>query len=393
MDATFEAVGRPRSERSLIGMIAGWATVLLALMSSAIWIPVYSGVHGTSPAAMGLIASLQTGVAGLTAQFVVPRLIAMQPRSVVMIGLSIVAAAESAAALLSAPLALFATLKAIDGVGDGLALASVGIMASRTLQPTRTFGLLQLSQSIASTIFFALSSLTIPRFGLPGIFGLVCVAAIVAIGFAGLLPRILAAPAGRPAVDGGTAAAGRLPLWGCLTLVLILTVNVGTINSIGAFGARLGMAQSDVSIAISAATLSIIASSAVAAAVASIIPNAIVLGVSAVIASLGLVGIGFAETPLIMELAAFSAVFGITLAFPAAIAGVGQADETGRAAAAAQASGMLGLVLGPVTAGIIITNLSLDGLSIIFAVVIFAAIGLASLLAAKDAQRRGRNAR
>ncbi len=386
MDATFDAASsRPRSDYSLIVMIAGWAAVLLSLMSSAIWTPTYVAINGASPAAMGIIASLQTGIAALTSHFIVPRVSALQPRIVIIVGLTIIAATELTLALISSPIALFAVLKAVDGVGGGLALASIGIMASKTLQPTRTFGILQLSQSVASTILFALSALTIPRFGLAGIFGLVCMASLTALAFASLQPRTHVVMGRSP--DLQPPIAGRFPYLGCLALVLMLAVNVGTINSMGAFGARVGMDAAAVSITLSAVTIAMIVSSIVAAGLASIVPNAIVLAVGAVIASVSLLTLGSAGSPIVMQLAAFSTVFGITLAFPAAMAGVAQSDETGRAAAAAQAAGMVGLVLGPVSAGLITSRLSLSGLSIIFSVVVFAAIGLASAIAATRMRR------
>jgi predicted MFS family arabinose efflux permease len=153
----------------------------------------------------------------------------------------------------------------------------------------------------------------------------------------------------------------------------------------GDFGMRIGMNVAQVSVILALAGAVSIVSSLMVTVMAGRVAVWILLAVAAVIAAAGLIGLGMAGTPTALMVAACAMVFGNTLATPAVIAMVSASDNTGRAASAAQAAIVTGTALAPACGGAIESFLSLNALSVVFAVVIPVALVTAALLAARPA--------
>jgi predicted MFS family arabinose efflux permease len=198
------------------------------------------------------------------------------------------------------------------------------------------------------------------------------------------MPRI-----GLASLEAGSTEAHRrsapFPVLGFLVLVAIFIVNVGTSTHMGDFGMRIGMSVAQVSVVLALAGSVSIVSSLMVTVLAGRVPTWMLLGVAAVIAAGGLIGLGIAATPPALIVAACAMIFGNTLATPAVIAVVSASDNTGRAASAAQAAIVTGTALAPACGGAIESFLSLDALSIVFAVMIPIALLTAALLAARRA--------
>jgi MFS family permease len=354
-------------------------------VASSVWLPAYAQIFGFPPAVMGLIGSVQFAMSAIVMLFLAPRLLrSVQPRTLILSGLAVLIVAEVLTVLLNPGPLPFTLLRAVEGAGIGLATAAAGVLASFTPNPTRTFGILQLSQGIAITVLFGLATLILGRVGILGIFGFVGLGALAAMPFALITPRI-----GLATLEAGSVAGHRqsapFPLLGFLTLAAIFIVNVGISTHMGDFGMRIGMNMAQVSGVLAISSSASIVSSLVVTVLAGRVPTRMVLAVAAVIASAGLIGIGLAATPSSLLVAACAMLFGNTLATPVVIAVVSTSDNTGRAASAAQAAIITGTALAPATGGAIEGLLSLQALSIVYAVVIPVALLMATVLAKRPA--------
>jgi len=373
----------PAPFRALSPLVATVSMTFMGAVASSVWLPAYAKFFQFTPARMGLIGSVQFAMSAIVMLFLAPRLMrSVQPRTLILTGLAAMIVAEVLTVLLNPSAVPFIALRAIEGFGIGLATAATGLLASFTANPTRTFGILQLSQGIAITVIFGLAPLILGRFGILGIFGFLGLGALAAAPFALTMPRI-----GLASLEAGSAVAHRrsapFPVLGFLVLVAIFIVNVGTSTHMGDFGMRIGMSVAQVSVVLALAGSVSIVSSLMVTVLAGRVPTWMLLAVAAAIAAGGLIGLGIAATPPALMVAACAMIFGNTLATPAVIAVVSASDNTGRAASAAQAAIVTGTALAPACGGAIESFLSLDALSIVFAVMIPVALLTAALLAAR----------
>jgi MFS family permease len=375
----------PGPFRALSPLIATISTTFMGSVASSVWLPAYAKIFGFGPATMGLIGSVQFAMSAIVMLFLAPRLLRrFQPRTLILTGLAAMILAEVLTVLLNPGAPAFILLRAIEGFGIGIATAASGLLASFTANPTRTFGVLQLSQGVAITVLFGLATLILGRFGILGIFGFLGLGALAAAPFALATPRI-----GLASLEAGSAVGHRVsapfPVLGFVVLMAIFIVNVGTSTHMGDFGMRIGMNVAQVSVILALAGAVSIVSSLMVTVMAGRVAVWILLAVAAVIAAAGLIGLGMAGTPTALMVAACAMVFGNTLATPAVIAMVSASDNTGRAASAAQAAIVTGTALAPACGGAIESFLSLNALSVVFAVVIPVALVTAALLASRPA--------
>jgi MFS family permease len=373
----------PEPFRALSPLVATISMTFMGAVASSVWLPAYAKIFGLGPAIMGLIGSVQFATSAIVMLFLAPLLLRkFQPRTLILAGLATMIAAEALTVLLNPGAPAFILLRAMEGFGIGLATAASGLLASFTANPTRTFGVLQLSQGVAITVLFGLATVILGRFGILGMFGFLGLGALAAVPFALATPRISLA-----SLEAGSAVGHRLsapfPVLGFLVLMAIFIVNVGTSTHMGDFGLRIGMNVAQVSVVLALAGAVSIVSSLMVTVLAGRVPIWMLLAAAACIAAAGLIGLGMAATPPALMVAACAMIFGNTLATPAVIAVVSASDNTGRAASAAQAAIVTGTALAPACGGAIESFLSLNALSIVFAVIIPVALLAAALLAAR----------
>jgi hypothetical protein len=372
----------PEPFRALSPLVATVSMTFMGAVASSVWLPAYAKIFGLGPAIMGLIGSVQFATSAIVMLFLAPLLLRkFQPRTSILAGLATMIAAEALTVLLNPGAPAFILLRAT---------AASGLLASFTANPTRTFGVLQLSQGVAITVLFGLATVILGRFGILGMFGFLGLGALAAVPFALATPRISLA-----SLEAGSAVGHRLsapfPVLGFLVLVAIFIVNVGTSTHMGDFGMRIGMNVAQVSVVLALAGAVSIVSSLMVTVLAGRVPIWMLLAAAACIAAAGLIGLGIAATPPALMVAACAMIFGNTLATPAVIAVVSASDNTGRAASAAQAAIVTGTALAPACGGAIESFLSLNALSIVFAVIIPVALLAAALLANRPGRVDGLN--
>jgi len=373
----------PHPFRTLSPLVATVSMTFMGSVASSVWLPAYTRIFRFSAAKMGLIGSVEFAMSAIIMLFVAPRLLrSLQPRTLILAGLMAMISSEVITVLVNPAPLLFTALRAFEGLGIGLATAAASVLASFTPNPTRTFGVLQMSQAIAITALFGLATFILGRFGILGIFGFVGFGGVAALPFAFLSPRVGLTSLEASSVA-GRAQSAPFPTLGFVVLVAIFIVNVGTSTHMGDFGMRIGMNMAQVSVVLAAASSISIVSSLLVTVVAGRIPIWMLMAVAAVIASAGLIGLGIAATPPALMIAACAMLFGNTLAAPAVIAVVSASDNTGRAASAAQAAIVTGTALAPACGGAIEGFLSLNALSLVFAAIIPLALLTTAIMASR----------
>jgi len=372
---------------AVLSVLPTAAICLAALSASSIWIPVYAGIFRVTPVIMGLVGSVQLVMSAVVMLVLAPRLMeSFQPRSLMLGGLAALLTAEILTSLLHPGLAIFVVLRIVEGISVGLATAGTGLIASLTRNPTRTFGLVQLCQTILVTTLFASAPVILLHFGMPGLFMAVAAGALLALPCALRTPRIeRMTGAARALADGLTIAA--FPVLGFAAIGTIFLVNIGVSTHMADFGMRVGISVSQASLVLAASYgLGIVASSLVTI-LAGRVPVWLILSVAGVCVSFGLFGIAQAHTPAGLMVAACAQLFGNNLAVPAIIAVVSASDNSGRAASAAQAAIMTGIACGPVTGGMIEYYVSAQAVPLIFVVPTLLALFAGGVLALGQAQR------
>jgi len=372
---------------AVLSVLPTGAICLAALSASSIWIPVYAGIFRVTPAVMGLVGSVQLVMSAVVMLLLAPWLMErFQPRSLMLGGLAALLTAEILTSLLHPGLALFVVLRVVEGISVGLATAGTGLIASLTRNPTRTFGLLQLCQTILVTTLFASASIILWHFGMPGLFMAVAAGALLALPCALRTPLIEKVAGGARARADGLAIAA-FPALGFAAIATIFLVNIAVSTHMADFGMRVGISVSQASLVLAASYgLGIVASSLVTV-LAGRVPVWLILSVAGVCVSFGLFGIAQAHTPAALMIAACAQLFGNNLAVPPIIAVVSASDNTGRAASSAQAAIMTGIACGPVTGGMIEYYISAQAVPLIFMVPTLLALFAGGVLALGQAHR------
>jgi hypothetical protein len=311
----------------------------MILGANAVWIPVYAGIFHVTPVVIGLIGSLQLVMSALVMLFWAPRLLrSLQPRSLMVTGLVMLISVEILSILLNPGFAAFTLLRVLEGSSVGVATGAIGVLASSTRSPARTFGLVQMAQALALAALYALAALVLARFGIRGIFALMAVGVLGALPFALVTGRHDLHSVAKIGTGGGKPLAP-FPVLGFFAIAGMYLVNVSTMTHMGDFGARIGMSVAEASGILAIDSTLAIFAGLLATILAERVPSWLILSVSGVISCTGLLAVGFVPTP------------------PLLLAAV-----------------MTGVAFGPATGGLVETFASLQWLGVIGAFVVLSAL-------------------
>ena len=366
----------PFSAAILFGWVLGW----LPIESGPVWIPEIVRTYGTSGVTAGMIASGQMLLAAVVALLVVPRLTGVSLRVLLLFGSTMICAAGLITAFASPSLTTFTLLRVADGIGSGTSVAAAGILASRTLVPPRTFGLLQLGQVLGSMIIYSLTASVLPMFGIGSTYIIVAPIAVLTLG-------LLVASRGWPrlAPAAGAVSKGAPAGWNwrlfvsCLGIGLIFCVFVGIATNVGSYVQRAAHELSQASVMLAIAT----PFGAVAAVAATLMVGRVssrtVLVIAAVGGSLSYLGFGLAGDLRLMQVGLCLGSVFLMLCIPTILAAVSRLSKTAHAASSAQAATFAGLALGPIVGAVIVQVFTLDGLTVFAALAVPTAAALASV--------------
>ncbi len=255
---------------------------------------------------------------------------------------------------------LLMSTRVLAGLGAGLAFAAGSAAAAGARQPERVFAVAGLAGGLGGALLLAGLPYAILSYGPTGAFVTLAALVLLALPFVGWLP----APARRRAQDGvGPAPHRGMALRG-LAAVAVLAVGEGAVWALAgeiAAGAGLSVLGAGRVLAVSAVLGQ--AGSLLAAWLGTrrgrVLPVA--LGVLCVAASV--VMLILARSPLVFG--AGAAVWGVSFffVFPYLMGAMAVLDPRGRWAVAAGAAEVVGLGVGPVVGGLLVTGASYGALA------------------------------
>ncbi len=338
-------------------ILAVWLVAFLPMESGPIWIPAARLHFGVSGVAMGIAASLQFLISATMAMFVAPALAKRPLRAPLLIATAVIFAAALATAALNLSFPVFIATRAVEGGASGICVASAAILATRTRQPSRSFGILQFSQIIMNMVVYITCTKLAVAYGMTGIYFLVAGGAAIFFsvqsfgkGWPVVVPH-------RPRARSPGADAGTLRLrivTACLGAALVYCGFIALVANASALGTRAGLDFAHVTIILAAGTPAAAAGALIATLLASRVPGFIMIAASAIGAAvfgLLLTFTAYRFEPLIISVCGL--IFFIYIGFPSIFGGIARMDATGRSASAAQAAQMFGPALGPVTGALI----------------------------------------
>ncbi len=380
--------GETAPQISLIAPIACFACGFMPLESGAIWIPAATAHYAASPVALGMVASMQFLCAAFSAFLLAPFILRRKhPKVVMLAGISTVFIASLITGQLSIPLKVFAMLRLLDGVGAGLCVAVSGILASQTVRPPRSFGIMQFFQIATNACLFVVTSKLLPLLGVSAVFDFIIFGSLVALAIVSMapVPRKISTQTKVADLAWVPGSWPRILAGGC-GVTLASCAFIALITSISFFGARVGLSLASVSLLLAAGTPFTAAGSVISAFLSGRVATRILLAAGISGAAFGLIAMGVARE---MDVFVVSFIFFMAFNFfttPTLNAVVSQLDNTGRAAACTQAAQMIGLAIGP-TLGAIIRSISLEALLLFSVCGLIAGVFLGGAAAGKAVNR------
>lgn len=372
-----------------VAILAVWLVAFLPMESGPIWIPAARMHFSVSAVAMGFVASLQFGVSATMAMFVAPRLTKWKLRMPLLAATGIIFLAALASAALPLNLYAFILMRMLDGGASGICVACAAILATRTAQPSRSFGILQFGQILTNMVVYVTSTKVVAAHGMTGVYYLISGGTVIffVVQFFGKgWPVVMPHRAGGRAPSQIRVSKPRI-LAACLGAALVYCGFIALVANASALGARAGLDITHVTIILAASTCTAAVGALISTLLAGRVQGSWLIGASAA---------GAAFTGLLLAFTAFdfetliiclgALIFFVYLGFPSIFGGIARLDETGRSASAAQAAQMFGPALGPAIGALVATH-SVAGLALSStAFVVFGALtaGLAVRPAARQ---------
>jgi predicted MFS family arabinose efflux permease len=338
------------------GILAVWLVAFLPMESGPIWIPAARMHFGVSAVTMGIVASVQFGVSAAMAMFVAPRLTKWKFRTPLLAATGVILLAALATAALPLSFPAFILMRMLDGGASGICVACAAILATRTRQPSRSFGMLQFGQILTNMVVYITSTKLVAAHGMTGVYYLLSGGAAIFFvvqlfgkGWPVVMPH-------RPAAHAAAQVSVPKPrIWvACLGAALVYCGFIALVANASALGARAGLDIVHVTIILAAGTGTAAAGALTATLLAGRLQGFWMIAASAAGAAvfgLLLTFTAFDFETLIISLG--GVIFFVYIGFPAIFGGIARLDETGRSASAAQAAQMFGPALGPAIGALI----------------------------------------
>jgi predicted MFS family arabinose efflux permease len=333
-----------------LGILAVWLVAFLPMESGPIWIPAARLHFGVSAVDMGIVASLQFGVSATMAMFVAPRLAKWAFRVPLLVATGLIFIAALASAALPLSFHEFILMRILDGGASGICVACAAILATRTRQPSRSFGILQFGQILTNMVVYVTSTTLVAAHGLTGVYYLLSGGAFIFFvvqlfgkGWPVVMPH--------RAVAHATAQTrvSKPRIWAaCLGAALVYCGFIALVANASALGTRAGLDLVHVTIILASCTGTAAAGALVSTLLVGRVQGFWLIAASA--AGAAVAGLFLTFTAFDFETLIFSlggVIFFVYIGFPPIFGGIARLDTTGRSASAAQAAQMFGPALGP----------------------------------------------
>jgi len=173
-----------------IAVIIGSCIAYSGLYTMPLWIGVLTDHLQLDPALPGYMGSFQLLMAAGAAIWVSGKITSYSAVQLALWGTSFVLIANLASAF-STSLPLLFLCRGLSGIGEGILLANLNVTISRTGNPDRLFAISQTTIALFGISLFATAPILMTGYGPLGIFGLVVLAAVLALLTAGFFPSAL----------------------------------------------------------------------------------------------------------------------------------------------------------------------------------------------------------
>ena len=311
----------------------------------------------------GYVAFAEFIVLSLTAIVIAPVLPRLSYRSLCLYAASLAVGAQVVSILLT-DLYFIVIMRCIAGVGEGLVYAaSLAAVASRSANPDKLYGYIQVTWAVLSTLLFTAGGYLTDMFAHRGIYGMIACITIVLMIFLRWLPTGVTAPT--QSVNKNHNAA---PLWmGIVTLAgifIYLTASAAIYTFTAPLGERAGLSTNQIGYALTTGS-AVGFSGAVLATWLNIrkgraVPISVFSVAFSIIAIVLCVNTHAVIYVVTLVLSVVFFYFSVPYLFGLAAA----LDQQGRWAAAAGSAYLLGFAVGPAFAGTMIEWYDYIGLGV-----------------------------
>jgi len=340
-----------------VAILAVWLVAFLPMESGPIWIPAARIHFGVSGVAMGFVASLQFAISAAMAMFVAPKLARWKLRVPLLAASATILIAALATAVLKLNFWEFILMRMLDGGASGLCVACAAILATRTRQPGRSFGLLQFGQILTNMVVYVICTKLAVAYGLAGVYCLLAGGAAVFLGvqLVGKDWPIIIPHGVQVAVQAGQIHVARVRIWvACLGAALVYCGFIALVANASALGSRAGLDFAHVTIILAAGTPAAALGAVIATLLAGRVPGFVMIAASAMGAAIFGLCLTFAAYDFAtLTVSLCGVLFFVYIGFPSIFGGISRLDETGRSASVAQAAQMFGPALGPAVGALI----------------------------------------
>jgi MFS family permease len=291
------------------------------------------------------------------AMFVAPRLARWALRLPLLIATAVILLSALATAGLPLAFPIFIIIRAVEGGASGICVACAAMLATRTREPSRSFGILQCGQIITNMVVYVTCTKLAVAYGVTGIYALLAGGAALSLivqsfgkGWPVLSPH-------RPAEVGRLLplAVSKLRIAAaCFGAAFVYCGFIALVANATALGTRAGLDFAHDTFILAAATPAAALGALIATMLAGRVPGFIMITIAAFGATLfGLLLTFTAFNFTSLTIALCGVIFFVYIGFPSIFGGISRLDPSGRSASAAQAAQMFGPALGPAVGALI----------------------------------------
>lgn len=170
-----------------LAIIIGSCVAYSGLYTMPLWIGALTDHLRFDPAISGYMGSLELSMAAMASIWVSGKITSYSATKLAFWGAFLILMASLTSALSTSVLLLFLS-RGLAGIGEGILLANLNVTISRTKKPDRLFALSQTVIALFGIFIFTVAPLLMMDYGPAGIFGLVVVAAVMALLTVGFFP-------------------------------------------------------------------------------------------------------------------------------------------------------------------------------------------------------------
>lgn len=310
----------------------------------------------------GFVVSIEFLALAVTAIALAPVLPRFSYRRVGVVAVILTLLAQ-ATSIFSSSGAMLVLLRGLAGAGEGALYAvSLSIVARRSSNPDKVYGYFQVVWALGSVALFAIGGHLTAAFAHRGIFALIAVVTLLLAPFLFLIPDDPAKSDDRTAADAERTS----PLSGVMTLLAIglyVTVSAAIYAFSAPLGERAGLDTTAVGYALTVASLVGFAGAAAATAINLRWGRAVPITGFCVSFLFITVVLCLWRNPTAYVLALVASVVIYYFSIPYLFGLAAALDRSGRWAAAAGSSYLLGFAAGPLVAGAVIAAADYTGLA------------------------------